>query len=132
MAGNADRMVRLTSVDQDSAEVDAPTTSDAEDLIITENSEVGIYEATLGGVTVAGVVYSKTGNRVTLLATSVFPEFRGRGIAARLLRGVLDKLRAQGQTVATTCPFAAEFVNSHPEYADVRASVIPRDGAARS
>lgn len=131
MAGNAEGMVTLTGTEQDGADVDrsATTTPDTEDLIITENSDVGIYEAVLGGETVAGVVYSKAGNRVTLLATSVFPEFRGKGIAARLLSGVLDRLRAQGETVTITCPFAAEFVSAHPEYADVLDSAVP--GTAR-
>lgn len=122
MASDPEGMITLTGIEEDGAEADpsTPTTPDTEDLIITENSEVGIYEATLGGVTVAGVVYSKTGSHVTLLATSVFPEFRGRGIAARLLGGVLDKLRARGEAVTITCPFAAAFVSAHPEYADVR------------
>ncbi|MHA6694860.1 GNAT family N-acetyltransferase [Homoserinimonas sp. A520] len=133
MADNAEGMVTLTGLDQDGADTDpsAPTTPDMEDLIITENSEVGIYEATLKGVTVAGVVYSKTGSHITLLATSVFPEFRGRGIAARLLGGVLDRLRAQGESVTITCPFAAAFVSAHPEYADFRDSAIPGNTTAR-
>ncbi|SDL04539.1 hypothetical protein SAMN04487916_105144 [Arthrobacter sp. ov407] len=79
----------------------------------------------MGGETVAGVIYSKTGNRVTLLATSVFPAFRGKGIPARLLSGILEKLRAQGETATMTCPFAAEFVSAHPEYADVLDSAVP-------
>lgn len=132
MAGNAEGMITLTGVEQDAADADlsAVTAPDTEDPII-EDSDVGIYEATLGGVTVAGVVYSKTGSRVTLLATSVFPEFRGKGNAARLLGGVLDKLRAQGETVTITCPFAAEFVSAHPEYADVRDSAIAGNSTVR-
>jgi predicted GNAT family acetyltransferase len=131
MAGKAEGMVSPTGIDQDGADVDlsATTTPDTEDLIITENSEVGIYEAVLGGETVAGVIYSKTGNRVTLLATSVFPAFRGKGIPARLLSGILDKLRTQGETATMTCPFAAEFVSAHPEYADVIDSAVPENSA---
>lgn len=97
-------------------------TPDTVDIIITENSEGGIYEAVLGGETVAGVVYSKAGNRVTLRATSVFP---GKRIAARLLSGVLDRLRMQGETVTVSCPLAVAFVSAHPEYADVLDSAVP-------
>lgn len=127
MAGKAEGIISPTGIEQDGADVvlSATTTPDTEDLIITENSEVGIYEAILGGETVAGVIYSKTGNRVTLLATSVFPAFRGKGIPARLLSGILDKLRTQGETATMTCPFAAEFVSAHPEYADVLDSAVP-------
>jgi predicted GNAT family acetyltransferase len=116
----AGTMVALTGDAQDTseAEVPAPASGGAE-LTITENPDVGIYEAALGGVTVAGVVYSRSGDHVTLLATSVFPQFRGKGIAARLLSGVLDDLRAAGDRVTVSCPFATAFVRSHPEYADM-------------
>lgn len=124
MAGKVEGMVRLTGIEQYGADVNRPATTkpDAIDLIITENSEGGICEAVCGGETVAGVVYSKAGNRVTLRATSVFP---GKGIAAWLLSGVLDRLRRQGETVTASCPLAAAFVSAHPEYADVLDSAAP-------
>jgi predicted GNAT family acetyltransferase len=127
MAGKTEGMVALAGIEHDGAEVDlsATTTRDTEDLTITENADLGTVEASLGGETVAGVVYSKAGDHVTLLATSVFPAYRGKGTAAMLLSGVLDTLRSQGETVTVTCPFAAAFVNAHPEYADVLDSAVP-------
>ncbi|MDG9676983.1 GNAT family N-acetyltransferase [Micromonospora sp. DH14] len=121
MANNAEDMIALTSAEQDSGDSTLPPAGpvDAEDFVITNNSAGGIYEATVGGRTAAGIVYSTAGNRVILSATSVFPEFRGKGVASRLLGGVLDELRGQGKTAAVTCPFAAAFVDAHPEYADV-------------
>jgi predicted GNAT family acetyltransferase len=120
MAERAEGMVILTGI-EDNTDVNlyATTTSNTGVLVITENSEDRIYEAAIGDETVAGVVYSKVGNRVTLMATSVFPAFRGKGVAARLLSGVLETLQLQGATVTITCPFAAAFVSAHPEYADV-------------
>lgn len=128
MADETAGMVTLTGTAMDAPDATQAASAGADpgELIITENSGVGIYEATRDGVTVAGAVYSRTGDRVTLLATSVFPEFRGQGIAGRLLGGVLDRLRAEGATVTLSCPFAAEFVAEHPEYAGV---IAP--GAAR-
>ncbi|MET3934422.1 GNAT family N-acetyltransferase [Arthrobacter sp. OAP107] len=124
MAGKAEGMVRLTGIERCDAEVNRPAmiTPHAVDLIITENSEGCIYEAVSGGEAVAGVVYSKAGNHLTLRATSVFP---GKGIAAWLLGSVLDRLRMQGETVAASCPLAAAFVSAHPEYADVVGSTVP-------
>lgn len=129
MAGSTEGMVPLTAAEQDGAggEPSAVSTPDADDLVITENSDAGIYEAALGGQTVAGLVYRRAGNRVTLLATSVFPEHRGKGIAARLLGGVLDKLRAQDETVTVTCPFAAAFINAHAEYRDMLDPAMSED-----
>jgi predicted GNAT family acetyltransferase len=132
MAGNAEDMITLTSAEQDlgGANLSGATAPDAEDLVITDNSELGIYEAAIGGRTAAGLVYSKVGSRVILLATSVFPEFRGKRVAARLIGGVLDELRTQGKTATVTCPFAAAFVNAHPEYADVLDPAFPRSHTA--
>lgn len=132
MAGNAEEMITLTSAEQDlgGSNLSGATAPDVEDLVITDNSELGIYEAAIGGRTAAGLVYSKAGRRVVLLATSVFPEFRGKGVAARLIGGVLDELRMQGKTATVTCPFGAAFVNAHPEYADVLDPAFPRSHTA--
>ncbi|MEU4482378.1 GNAT family N-acetyltransferase [Micromonospora sp. NPDC023966] len=132
MAGNAEDMITLTSAEQDlgASNLSGATAPDGEDVVITDNSELGIYEAAIGGRTAAGLVYSKAGSRVVLMATSVFPEFRGKGVAARLIGGVLDELRMQGKTATVTCPFAAAFVNAHPEYADVLDPAFPRSHTA--
>ena len=132
MASNAEDMITLTSAEQDlgGSTLSGPTAPDGEDLVITDNSELGIYEAAIAGRTAAGLVYSKVGSRVVLMATSVFPEFRGKGVAARLISGVLDELRMQGKTATVTCPFAAAFVNAHPEYADVLDPAFPRSHTA--
>ncbi|MER7442742.1 GNAT family N-acetyltransferase [Micromonospora avicenniae] len=132
MAGSAEEMITLTSAEQEprGSGPSAATAPDAEEFVITDNSELGIYEAATGGRTVAGLVYSKVGNRIILSATSVFPEFRGKGVAGRLIGGVLDELRAQGKTATVTCPFATGFVNAHPEYADVLDPASPRSPAA--
>lgn len=127
MAGNAENMITLTSAAQDlgGSDLSGFNPPDAEDLVITENSALGIYEAKIKGRTAAGIVYNKVGSRVVLMATSVLPEFRGKGLAARLIGGVLNELRMQGKTATVTCPFAAAFVKSHPEYADVLDPAFP-------
>lgn len=128
MAGNADDMITLTGAEQDSGDSNTSdtTTLDTEDLrttkwglAITDNTETGIYEATIEGRIAARLVYNRAGNHVTLTATSVLPEFRGKGLAAQLTAHVLDELRKHGRTATITCPFAMAFVNAHPEYADV-------------
>ncbi|SIR83431.1 GNAT family N-acetyltransferase [Micromonospora avicenniae] len=127
MAGNAEDMITLTSATQDlsGSDLSGAVAPDAEDLVITDNSALGIYEAKIKGQTAAGIVYNKVGSRVVLMATSVLPEFRGKGLAARLIGGVLNELRMQGKTATVTCPFAASFVKSHPEYADVLDPAFP-------
>ena len=125
------KMVPLVGPEQVTGELASSATGavDAGTVTITDNKEAGAYELEVDGETAAGLLYKETGTRVTLLATSVFPEFRGRGIAGTLLAAVLVMLRAEGRTVTLTCPFAAAFVHSHPEYADVVDPTFP--GSAR-
>jgi predicted GNAT family acetyltransferase len=98
---------------------DTPGTSgEAFDLVNDEAA--GIYEATIGETTVAGVTYNLSGDdRIVLLAVSVFPEFRGRGISTELIRRVLDDVRAQDKTIANYCPVVRTFIERNPEYADL-------------
>ena len=53
------------------------------------------------------------------------PSSVARGCAGKLLGEVLVMLRAEGRTVTLTCPFAAAFVHSHPEYADLVDPTFP-------
>ena len=120
MESNQESMVTLTGSDQVVRELAHPATGaiEAEKVTITDNKEAGVYELWVDGQTAAGLLYNEAGTRVTILATAVFPKFRGKGIAGNLLGGVLDLLRAEGRTATLTCPFATAFVHSHPQYAD--------------
>jgi predicted GNAT family acetyltransferase len=69
---------------------------------------------------VAGLTYDVSADdRLVLQATSVFPEFRGQGIATELIRRVLDDVRADGRTVSIMCPIVRTFIDNNPEYADL-------------
>jgi len=37
------------------------------------------------------------------------------------MRGVLEDVRAQGFKVVPRCPFVADYINRHPEFADLLA-----------
>jgi uncharacterized protein len=49
------------------------------------------------------------------------PALRGRGVAGRLMEGVLAAARARGLRVRPTCPYAAAYMRRHPEHADLLA-----------
>jgi predicted GNAT family acetyltransferase len=90
------------------------------DLRLINDEIAGIYEATAGDTEVGGVTYNRVGDgRIVLLAVSVFPRFRGKGIANELIRRVLDDVRAQGKTITNYCPVVRTFIEHHPDYADV-------------
>lgn len=49
------------------------------------------------------------------------PHLRGRGIAARLIKGALDQVRAEGLKVIPQCWYVADYIDAHPEFADLLA-----------
>jgi predicted GNAT family acetyltransferase len=96
------------------------------DFYVVNDEKTGIYEAIVGDTEIAGLPYNVAGDdRVVLLATSVFPEFRKQGIATELIRRVLDDVRAQGKTVTPMCPIVRTFIEHNPEYTDLIDSKHP-------
>ena len=51
--------------------------------------------------------------------TEVAPSHEGRGIAGALTRFTLDSARQQKRWVIPLCPYAAKYIERHPEYADL-------------
>jgi len=61
------------------------------------------------------------GDVIVVPHVEVNPEFEGQGFGSRLVRGVLDDIRAQGKKVSPLCPFVRSFIQRYPEYADLQA-----------
>lgn len=51
--------------------------------------------------------------------TEVDREFQGRGLATILVAEALRVTRAEGLRIVPTCWMVAEYINKHPEYADI-------------
>ncbi len=64
--------------------------------------------------------YTLSGAVMTIVHTGVPARVGGRGIAAALVQAALDVARSEGWSVAPACSYAAEWMERHPEYADLR------------
>jgi predicted GNAT family acetyltransferase len=53
--------------------------------------------------------------------TEIDANRRGHGLGDVLVGGVLDDVRARGLTVVPTCWFVREYIDRHPEAADLLA-----------
>jgi predicted GNAT family acetyltransferase len=90
------------------------------DFCLVNDEKSGVYEAIVGDTAIGGLPYTVAGgDRLVLLATSVFPKFRKMGVATELIRRVLDDVRTQGKTVTILCPIVRTFIDQHPGYADL-------------
>jgi predicted GNAT family acetyltransferase len=72
---------------------------------------------------IAFVAYRRDGNRIALTHTEVPEALAGQDIGSKLVRGVLDRLRAADATVVPLCELVAAYIERHPEYRDMVADV---------
>lgn len=92
------------------------------EYIVRDNRERERYELIIEDRIVSIADYRLDGQVVVVPYVETDPELRGRGNAERLMRGMLDDLRARNRTVLPLCPFAAAFIRDHPDDGDLVAS----------
>jgi uncharacterized protein len=68
---------------------------------------------------VAYLEYSLSGNILELIHTEVPEKLRGLGLASSLAESALLWARERNLKVDIVCPLVREYVNKHPEYADL-------------
>ena len=107
----------------------SPTMTGSDSAVtVVDNPSEHRYEARLGKNLAGFSVYENTANSVIVLHTEVAPEYGGHGVGGRLAAGVLDDLRARGLRVTPRCPFIADYIRHHAQYADM----VDRDTYRRS
>ena len=72
---------------------------------------------TEGGLAFAN--YRRTPSAVIITHTETPRALRGRGIASELVKGALELIRADGRKVIAGCGFVLDYLDKHPEYADL-------------
>ena len=68
---------------------------------------------------VAFANYRLTPSSVIITHTETPRALRGRGIASQLVQGALQLIRADGLKVIAGCGFVVDYLQKHPEYADI-------------
>jgi uncharacterized protein len=70
-----------------------------------------------GGMAFAN--YRLTPSAVVITHTETPRNLRGRGIASELVAGALRLIRADGMKVIAGCDFVVDYLQKHPEFADL-------------
>lgn len=63
--------------------------------------------------------YVREGSRVIFDHTYVPDAFRGKGVAAMLVRAALEEARRQHWKIVPQCSYVAAFIGRNPGYADL-------------
>lgn len=89
------------------------------DHTVRDNPARNRYELIVDDRIVSIADYHLDGDTVVVPHVETDPAMRGQGMADRLMRGVLDDLRARGRTITPLCPFAAAFIRERPDDHDL-------------
>ncbi|MGH2517128.1 MAG: GNAT family N-acetyltransferase [Ktedonobacterales bacterium] len=90
----------------------------AESATVKNNEAEQRYELEIDGY-LAVIEYERGPERMLFLHTEVPPELEGHGVAGKLARFALEDARARHLAVVPICPFMADFIRQHQEYADL-------------
>lgn len=85
---------------------------------INHDPALGRFSTQLDGHE-AELVYRRQDGRLLIDHTGVPEAIGGRGVAGTLVKAALDYARAEGLRVVPRCSYSAEYIQRHPEYADL-------------
>jgi len=87
-------------------------------MIVADNTALQRFELEeSGGVAFAN--YRRTGVQVTIPHVEAPPALRGKGTAGRLMKGIVEKARAEEFKIRPTCSYAVLWFRRHKDSADV-------------
>lgn len=90
-------------------------------LKVVRDDEKSRYEGYLEGELTTVIDFRREGDVLTVTHTGTEPRWRGRGLAGETTRLALADVRSAGLRVRPICPFTADYLDQHPEVADLRA-----------
>lgn len=88
--------------------------------MVRNNTPLNRYELDVDGE-IAFADYRLAPGKVIITHTETPRALRGRGIASKLVQGALEQIRADGLKVVAGCGFVVDYLEKHPEFADVAA-----------
>jgi len=88
--------------------------------MVRNNTVLNRYELGVDGA-IAFAEYRLAPGKVIITHTETPRALRGRGIASKLVQGALEQIRADGLKVVAGCGFVVDYLEKHPEFADVAA-----------
>jgi predicted GNAT family acetyltransferase len=86
---------------------------------VRDNKSQRRFELDVEGA-VAFANYRLAPGNVIITHTETPRALRGRGIASELVKGALELIRADGLKVVAGCGFVVDYLQKHPEYADLQ------------
>lgn len=86
---------------------------------INNNEQLNRFEASLEDEK-AFINYKKESDGTFILTHTEVPQkFEGKGVGSRLVKQTLEKIKANGNKLESSCPFVSSYIERHPEYREL-------------
>jgi predicted GNAT family acetyltransferase len=92
----------------------------SDEVKTVRNDEKSRYEGWVDGQVVTVVDFFREGSVLSVTHTGTEPPYRGQEFAATVTRAALEDIRQRSEQVRPYCPFTLSYLDSHPEFADLR------------
>ncbi|MBC9880469.1 N-acetyltransferase [Bradyrhizobium sp. INPA01-394B] len=87
-------------------------------VAVRDNKDRSRFELDVGHE-LAFANYRLTSSAVIITHTETPRALRGRGLASELIKGALELIRHDGKKVIAGCGFVVDYLEKHPEDADL-------------
>lgn len=91
---------------------------DVDRLEVVNNEAENRFEAWIEGE-LNKLEYLLDGSSLVILHVGVHPQFRGQGVAGRLMQVSLEYARSRSLRVVPICSYAAAYIRKNPQYSDL-------------
>lgn len=91
---------------------------DLDNLEVTHNPAENRFETWIEGQ-LSKLDYIQDGKNFVITHVGVYPEFRGQGVAGKIVQAGLEYARENALRVIPMCSYAAAYIRRHPEYAEL-------------
>jgi predicted GNAT family acetyltransferase len=91
---------------------------DVEKLEIVHNAAENRFESWMQGK-LCKLDYLHDGDTFVITHVGVHPEFRGQGLAGKLVQAGLEYAKERSLRVIPMCSYAAAYIRKHPQYMDL-------------
>lgn len=91
----------------------------SDSIDVADHPDQKRYEVRSDSQLAGSVEYRLRPGRIVFTHTEIDDAFEGQGLGGKLARAALDDARARGLRVTPLCPFIAEWIRRHPDYAEL-------------
>ncbi len=85
---------------------------------VTRNEKEHTFEIWIDGH-LSKLDYMQDGNNFVIEHVGVDPEFRGQGVAGKIMEAALEYARQNSLRVIPMCSYAVYYIRENPQYSDL-------------